>query len=124
MSATQALPGWVVEHGMANLDGHVATAHGIIGAHPLSMALGPMDEEAKADPMIERGRECHRGHIALVLAARRLGARFDEMGAGSEAVLTIYRLETDQSGPVRRHEARALRHDAAHKVLGTGQHSP
>src|SRR5215813_1073921 len=40
ISATQALPGGVVEHGMANLDSHVGAAHGIAGAHPLSVALG------------------------------------------------------------------------------------
>src|SRR5262245_25453406 len=89
---------------MANLDSHVPTAHGIASAHPLPMALGPMGEEPKADPMLECGRERNRGHIALVIARRGLAARSDKVGPAPEEVLAI-----DGLNPTSRGRSGAIR---------------
>src|SRR5688572_25371448 len=66
-SGMEALPLGIDEHRRADLDLRVATADRIIGPHPLADPLGPAAEQAEADPVAERGRERHRGQVALVV---------------------------------------------------------
>src|SRR5262245_52421343 len=115
-SDTEAIPLRIDVAGRADLHLDVATAHWIVGAHDLAMALRALGQESEPEPMAKRRRKGNRGDVALIVGAGRFRAFGNEMGAGAQAILTIDRPETDESRPRRIDKRRPRCHEAADEV--------
>src|SRR5579871_2036242 len=99
-SAMETLSLRVVEDGIADFDQDLAAAQRIAGADHFAHALARVSEKAEADPMTQVRRMGNRGHESLVVLGRGFGTLRDEMGAGTQAVRLVDRLEAGEARPV------------------------
>src|SRR5262245_39420095 len=79
----------VVMHGVADLGIHVDIAQAVEDLDDLAMALAPVPEERKAQPIAERRRIGDRGNVALATCERGSIVFLQELRSGTDAVRLV-----------------------------------
>src|SRR5258708_35111084 len=97
-SDMQPRPIRIHKYRRTDLQREVFAANRIKGPQLFADPLGATFQQAQANPVAQRGGETDRGHMAFHVFRADIHARNEEMGAGTQALFCIHRLET---GPRR-----------------------